>query len=75
MMVTFLINNTFELDFLIKKWNPAVAGFHRYRFSPCADGDFADTGMRLGKLIFGGICKFLGGFEKKPYFCGEKLNV
>ena len=47
-------------------------------FSPCADGDFADTGMRLGKLIFGGFADLLQiswWFREKTYFCGEKLNV
>ena len=44
-------------------------------FSPCTDGDFADTGMRLGKLIFGGICRFIANFlvvsRKKRIFVAK----
>ena len=77
MIVTFLTNNTFELVFKIKKWNPAVVGFHWYRIFTLCGWNFADTGMRLGKLIFGGIGRFIANFlvvSRKSVFLWRKVK-
>lgn len=75
MIVTFITNNSFELDFLnykvesggcriplISYFHPVRVEFRRYR------NEVRQTDFRGDLQIY---CKFLGGFEKKRIFVAK----